>query len=267
MGAFVNASDAGSIGDARPCADQRPRLAVAGQDAEDDEGDPDELADTAAHSTAPMTPSATNAVRTHAHDPADPQRGGREGLLRRDARPRRADRLIERMAAEVKRQQHECDCGHDAPRHATRGYSAHDARIPAYAIDSIRTPSHRRAHRHTGQARTFRDPSGRDHLRSSRSARREPVVRRRSQSVVVKAVDWLRAWRASAVQIRSFDIEDQALELPVAIALHFGTFTRVGRVEMRALGTERGAEEPAHRTCRLRCLGVHAERLARSHPA
>jgi len=69
VGAFVNASDAGSIGDARPCADQRPRLAVAGQDAEDDEGDPDERADTAAHSTAPMTPSATNAVRTHTIQP------------------------------------------------------------------------------------------------------------------------------------------------------------------------------------------------------
>jgi hypothetical protein len=85
------------------------------------------------------------------------------------------------------------------------------------------------------------------------------MVRRRSLSIVVQAVDWLRAWRAGAVQIRSFDVEDRALELPVAIALHFGTFTRVGSVEMRALGTERGAEESAHSTCRLRCLEVHAE--------
>jgi len=71
-GAFVNASDAGSIGDLRPCADQRPRSADAEHEVDDAERDERRAAGSSVRDrfdSYPVTPASTWLHRASPHLP------------------------------------------------------------------------------------------------------------------------------------------------------------------------------------------------------
>src|SRR5262245_27871944 len=124
----------------------------------------------------------------------------------------------------------------------------------------MRLSLRRAAHDNAEVAAALRYPSLAEHRRARDEAGRVTVIGRAALAVVVQAING-NAGRAHAERVRARQRENLRLELPVRVGLDDRAFGGVRRVEVRALGAERGAEEAAYRRASTRHVRVDVERF------